>query len=111
VVGLSRNMLTAKYKGFFSLFGGKEVATYALTRLGRDEQLFAFYLAHRRGDRSELVREFSSRFLEEAREREEELRRVFFGIHRSITMPAEVEDKALSIYREELARLQEEATP
>ena len=109
--GLSRNMLTAADRGFFSLFGGKDVATYALTRLGRDEQLFAFYLAHRRGDRSELVREFSSRFLEEAREREEELRSLFFGIHRSITMPAEVEGKALSIYREELARLQEEATP
>ncbi|MDH5702668.1 MAG: hypothetical protein OEY99_00470 [Aigarchaeota archaeon] len=110
-VGLSKNMLTAKNRGFFSLFGGKNVATYALTRLGRDEQLLAFYLAHRNGDRSELVREFSRRFLGEAREREEELRRLFFGIHRPITMPAEIESRVLSIYREELTRLQEEAIP
>lgn len=107
-VGLSRNMLTARNKGFFSLFGGRNVATYALTRLGRDEQLFAFYLAQRNGDRSELVKEFRRRFLNEARQREEELRRTFLGIHRSITMPAEIEGKVLSIYREELARLQEE---
>jgi len=110
-VGLSKNMLTAKNRRFFSLFGGKNVATYALTSLGRDEQLYAFYLAHKNGDHSELVKEFTHRFLREAREREEELRKMFFVIHRPITMPAEIEGRVLSIYREELARLQEEAIP
>jgi len=101
-VGFTRNMLVKDNKGFFSLFGGKSVSTYALTGLGRDEQLFAFYLAHKRGDRSDLVREFGKSFLHEAEEREDELYKTFFGIHESITMPPEIRDKAISIYREEL---------
>lgn len=102
-VGFSRNMLAKDNKGFFSLFGGKSVSTYALTGLGRDEQLFAFYLAHKSGDRSDLVHEFSKEFLDEAKEREDELYKVFFGIHDSITMPPEIRDKVVTIYREELA--------
>jgi len=103
-VGLKKNMMTKENRGFFSLFGGKTISTYALTGQGRDEQLFAFYLAYKRGDRSDLVREFSERFLEEAKEREDELYQLFFGIHESITMPPKIRDKVVSIYREELAK-------
>jgi len=102
-VGLKKNMLTKENEGFFSLFGGKTVSTYALTGQGRDEQLFAFYLAYKRGDRSDLVQEFNERFLEEAKEREDELYQLFFGVHESITMPPKIRDRVVSIYREELA--------
>ncbi len=101
-VGLERNMLTRECRDYFSLFGGRSVMTYALTGRGRDEQLFAFYLAWRRGVKAELVEEFERRFLDEALEREDELYGEFFGIHESITMPPRIRDEAVSIYREVL---------
>jgi len=103
ICGLDRNMLTTDCIDYFSMFGGKSVSTYALTGRGRDEQLFAFYLAWKNGNRSDLVRLFAEKFLDEAREREDELYGTFFGIHDSITMPAHVKDRVTSIYKEVLA--------
>jgi len=104
-VGLDRNMLTKDCKEYFTILGGKSVQTYSLTGLGRDEQLFGFYLAWKHGNRSDLVREFEKRFLDEAKEREDELYKTFFGIHESITMPPEIKNRVLSIYREALSDL------
>ncbi len=101
-VGLNRNMLGEEMRDYFSLFGGSSVNTYALTGRGRDEQLFAFYLAWRNGDKSPLVEEFEKRFLDEAKGREDELYKTFFGIHESITMPKKIKEKVESIYREVL---------
>ena len=102
-VGLTRNMFTKECRNYFSLFGGSSVNTYALTGRGRDEQLFGFYLAWRNGDRSDLVQEFEDRFLDEAREREDELYKTFFGIHDSITMPCHISEEVVSIYKEVLS--------
>jgi len=104
-VGLKRNMLSSDCRDYFSLFGGSSVQTYALTGRGRDEQLFGFYLAWKNGNRSDLVQEFEQRFLEEAKGREDEMYKTFFGIHRSITMPRHIENEATSIYREVLSDL------
>jgi hypothetical protein len=101
-VGLSRNMLTEDMRSYFSLFGGSDVHTYALTGRGRDEQLFAFYLAWKHGDESGLVKEFEVKLLDEAKAREDELYNTFFGLNKSITMPKEIKNKALSIYKEVL---------
>jgi hypothetical protein len=102
-VGLNRNMLTDEMRDYFSLFGGSSVNTYALTGRGRDEQLFAFYLAWRNGDRSPLVEEFEKRFLDEARGREDELYKTFFGIHDAMTLPSHIKNRAESIYKEALS--------
>jgi hypothetical protein len=101
-VGLDRNMLDSGMRDYYSLFGGSDVQTYALTGRGRDEQLFAFYLAWRNGDKSSLVDEFATRFLDEAQAREDELYKTFFGIHKSITLPKNIEKKVVSIYKEVL---------
>ena len=102
-VGLNRNMLGEEMRDYFSLFGGSNVNTYALTGRGRDEQLFAFYLAWRNGDKSPLVEEFEKRFLDEAKGREDELHKTFFGIQESITMPNGIKNKVESIYKEVLS--------
>jgi len=104
-VGLTRNMLSSECRDYYSLFGGSSVNTYALTGRGRDEQLFGFYLAWKNGDRSDLVQEFERRFLDEARDREDELYKTFFGLHESITMPRHISEKAMSIYKEVLSDL------
>jgi hypothetical protein len=101
--GLGRNMLTDDCKEYFSLFGGSDVNTYALTARGRDEQLFAFYLAWKNGDRSPLVQEFEKRFLDEAKGREDELYKTFFVINEAITMPSHINKRVDSIYKEVLA--------
>jgi hypothetical protein len=102
-VGLTRNMLTKECRDYYSLFGGSSVNTYALTGRGRDEQLFGFYLAWKKGDRSDLVQEFEERFLDEARDREDELYETFFGLHKSITMPQRISEAAMSVYKEVLS--------
>jgi hypothetical protein len=99
-------MLESDKRDYFSLFGGSDVFTYALTGRGRDEQLFAFYLTWRNGDNSSLVEEFASRFLDEARAREDELYKTFFGIHKAITIPEKIKKKATSIYKEVLNNVQ-----
>jgi len=90
-------------RDYFSLFGGSSVNTYALTGRGRDEQLFAFYLTWRNGDRSPLVEEFEKRFLDEAKGREDELYKTFFGIHHAITLPSHIKNQVESIYKEALS--------
>jgi hypothetical protein len=104
-VGMERNMLESEMRDYYSLFGGGDVLTYALTGRGRDEQLFAFYLAWRNGDKSGLVEEFASRFLDEAKVREDELYKTFFGIHEAITLPENIKNKAIGIYKEVLGNV------
>jgi hypothetical protein len=104
-IGLRVNMLDRQYKRFFTLFGGKAITlTYAHTKVGRDEQLFAFYLAALKGVNGELVEEFkASNLFEEAKEREEELINTFVSIYESISVPNELKAQVLSIYKEEIA--------
>ncbi len=105
VIGLRENMLQRKYKQFYTLFGGKKITmTYAHTKTGRDEQLFAFYCAARRGIKAELVEDFkASKLYQEAKDREEELHKTFTSLYDPISLPRELKDKVLSIYKEELA--------
>ncbi|MFW9830899.1 MAG: hypothetical protein ACFFD8_03915 [Candidatus Thorarchaeota archaeon] len=107
-IGLRINMLEEQYKQYFTLFGGDAITlTYAYTQAGRDEQLFAFYLAALKGVNGKLVEEFkSSKLFDEAKEREEELFKTFVSIHESISVPKELKDQVLSIYKEEISNFQ-----
>ena len=107
-IGLRENMLEPEYKRFFTLFGGKSITmTYAHTKVGRDEQLFAFYLAAERGAEGGLIDEFkASPLIQEAKDREEELRKTFCTLHSSISVPKELRNSVNSIYKEELASSQ-----
>lgn len=107
-IGLRINMLDKKYKRFFTLFRGKSITmTYAHTKVGRDEQLFAFYLATKRGVKAGLVEEFkASPLFQEAKERQEELHKMFCTLHTSISVPKELKSHINSIYKEELDQFQ-----
>jgi len=107
-IGLRVNMLEREYKRFFTLFGGKSITmTYAHTKVGRDEQLFAFYLAAKKGAEGELIEEFkASPLIQEAKDREEELYKTFCTLHTSISVPKELRASVNSIYEEELASFQ-----
>ncbi len=107
-IGLKKNMLEPEYKRFFTLFEGKSITmTYAHTKVGRDEQLFAFYLAAKKGVEGGLIEKFkASPLYQEAKEREEELWKIFCTLQTSISVPKELTNKVNSIYKEELASFQ-----
>ncbi|KON32372.1 hypothetical protein AC477_03085 [miscellaneous Crenarchaeota group-1 archaeon SG8-32-1] len=103
-IGIKKNMLEPECKKFFTLFGGKSITmTYAHTKVGRDEQLFAFYLASKKEIKGGLVEEFkASPLYQEAKEREDELYKTFCSLHSSISVPKELRNAINSIYKEEL---------
>lgn len=106
-IGIPTNMLKLKYKNKFSLFenGNIKDSGYDQSRLGRDEQLLAFLLAYKNGYKGQLIDLFKSLYLKEAKRREGELRKKFFSIHSTNTLPKELKDKVLNIFREELKNL------
>ena len=107
-IGLRVNMLEPQYRRFFTLFGGKSITmTYAHTQVGRDEQLFAFYLAAKKGVKGGLVEEFkASPLYQEAKDRKDELWETFCSSYTSISVPKELRNSINSIYKEELEAFQ-----
>lgn len=103
-VGLEEGMFDKKFKKFFILFGGTEVSRYHKIDFVRDEELLAFYLAYRNKARGYLIDKFKERFLEEAKEREDELYKNVFSAHKvDLGMSKKIEKEVWSIYREELS--------
>jgi 7-cyano-7-deazaguanine synthase in queuosine biosynthesis len=104
-VGFRRNFFTNNDKNLYCLFKGKKVGCYEKSDEARDEQLLAFYMAYRNGEKGYLIDLFKKEFLEEAKSREDELIKKFFSIHKTITIPRNLEKKIFSIYKEELTDL------
>lgn len=104
LIGLKKNMLQKYCRKYYTLFGGKSNLTYANTNIARDEQLFAFYCAVKKGIKADLVEDFkeSDLFLE-AKDREDELFKKFCTLYEPKSLPKELKSDAISIYKEELA--------
>ncbi|MFH0876079.1 MAG: hypothetical protein V1859_09145 [archaeon] len=106
VVEYKENMLTKDKIEFYPLFGkSKDMKPYDFSGLGRDEQLYAFYLAYKNGAKGYLINLFKKKFLKEAIEREKELFNTYFKIYDSVTMPHKILKKVLKIYNEELEKV------
>ncbi|MFW9969496.1 MAG: hypothetical protein ACFFDF_04795 [Candidatus Odinarchaeota archaeon] len=97
LIGIKNDMFQKEYKNYYTLFGGKSNLTYANTDIARDEQLFAFYSAIKKGVKGDLIDEFKRIDLfKEAESREDEL-------YNPISLPKELKNDVLSIYKEELS--------
>ena len=104
IVGL-REMLSLTHQQHYSLFNqGKEMCGFDSVGLGRDEQLFAFHLAAKRGVQGELIDLFKKEFGEEAERREEEFRNEFFKVQRPANIPNNIWKKLKPIFEEELKK-------
>lgn len=104
LIGLKNDMLKKEFRNFFTLFGGKSDLTYANTGIARDEQLFGFYSALKKGVKADLIYEFKeSELYQEAKDREDELFKTFCSIYDPISLPKELKNEVLSIYKEELS--------
>ena len=96
-------MFDKKFKKFFILFKGEEIDRYHKIEWSREEELLAFYLAYRNKARGYLIDEFKKKFLEEAKEREDELYKNVFSAHKAgLGMSKKIEREVWSIYKEEL---------
>jgi hypothetical protein len=104
-VGFHKNLLNRKYKGYYSLFGGKKADAYGRTEEAREEELLYFYLAYRNNVKGKLIDKFKKKFLKEATSREDELYKRFFKIYSPETVPKKFRKQLLSIYKEELKNI------
>lgn len=107
LVGFKRDLFNKKFINNFSIFNGKteNSVVYDYSGLGRDEQLFAFYLAYRNGQKGKAIDLFKRKYLDEAKQREDELIKEFFGVFEPKTIPGEIKNNVLSIYKEELSNI------
>jgi len=87
---------------FYPLFNSDPERIYEKPKEVRDEQLFAFYLVFRNKATGYLIDKFKNEFLDEAKQREDELYKKFFGVHNSESISGSVKQKVESIFKEEL---------
>lgn len=107
-VGFRENMLSNKKRALFPIFSGNgiiEDSAFSQTQAAKEEQSLAFYLAYKRGVRGGLMEEFKKRLLAGVTRKESYLRKKFFGIHSTNTLPYELKSRILKIYQEELRGL------
>lgn len=104
-VSFNRNFLEKRYKNMYPLFNKGIKSLYEKPQAVRDEQLLAFYLSSRKGAKGYLMGYFKKNFLDEAKEREDELFKRFFGIHNSLSIQGKIKNMAASIYKEELNKV------
>lgn len=106
-VGFKNNLLAKKYLSLYSIFETRNVKAYGYdqSRAGMDEQIFAFYLAYKRGVKEPLISKFAKKYLKYASSNEKSFRRKFFGIHSYKTVPSQFKAKILRIFHQELDHL------
>jgi len=108
-IGITKNLFGKEYQYLYPLFAADKSpsAIYQNFRVvpsAVEEQLLAFLLAYRNGQQGELIDLFKSSYLKLAEKRERKLRKKFFGIHPT-TLPNELKEKVLRIFKEELQDL------
>jgi hypothetical protein len=104
-LGIKGNFFDIKHKKLFSLFSTATKRIYEKPPEVREEQLLAFLLAYRNNCKGGLIDLFEKEYLKEAEEKEKELRKKFFGIHSTDSIPKEMKNRVLEIYRQELKDL------
>ncbi|KKR34375.1 MAG: hypothetical protein UT63_C0002G0020 [Candidatus Gottesmanbacteria bacterium GW2011_GWC2_39_8] len=106
-LGFKHNLLSKKYRNLYGILDNRSLKNfgYDQSEAGRDEQIFAFHLAYKRGVKGPLITEFVKKYIKYATKNEKSFRRRFFGIHSNKTVPSPFKAKLLRIYHQELDHL------
>lgn len=104
-IHLDTNFFDKKYEKLFPLFNKNSERTHEKPPRMRDEQLLSFYLAYKKDSKGYLVDKFKKEFLDEVKERYDELHKTFFGIHPAPSIPDKIKNDVISIYKEEMNKL------
>lgn len=105
-IGFNKNLFAHRYQNLYPLFTKKISRVYEKPPTVREEQLLAFLLAYQQGYRGSLIELFKLKYLKEAKKREKELRKKYFGIYTFKNIPSELKNKLANIYQQELKNLQ-----
>ncbi|MEM2131467.1 MAG: hypothetical protein QXR96_03005 [Candidatus Woesearchaeota archaeon] len=107
-IGFRTDMLVKENEHLFSCFGveKKEGCSvgYDASGCGSEEQLYAFYLAYKNGFKGELIDKFKIDLLKSVEPRANELKKKYFGIHESKTIPLKFKQKLEKIFEQELKK-------
>jgi hypothetical protein len=107
-VGFKTSMLEHDKEHLYSCFGLEKKEGYSVgydsSGMARDEQMFSFYLAYKKGVKGELMDKFKETLLDEAKSREDELHNKFMAVHPSKTIPEKFINPLHSIFKEELSK-------
>ncbi len=103
-IGFKHDLLRTKYHHIYTILSTSRIKEfgYDQSELGKNEQILAFYLAYKRGFKGPVMNAFIRRYLSYAKKHEKALRKNFFGIHSTRTIPPDLRTKLLRIYRQEL---------
>lgn len=103
-VGFKHDLLKQKYHHLYTIFSTSRMKEfgYDQSEAGKNEQILAFLLAYKRGMKGPVMNSFVRRFLSYARKNEKAMRKNFFGIHSTRTLPQPARAKVLRIFRQEL---------
>jgi hypothetical protein len=104
-LSIKNNLFEKEYKNLYTLLSSKAERIYEKPPRVKEEQLLAFLLAYKNGYKGGLIDLFKKKYLKTAEKREAELRRKFFGIYPAHSIPKEIRNKVLNIYRQELKNL------
>lgn len=105
-IAFNKDFFSKKYADLYPLFSKKPLRHYERPPQVRDEQLLSFLMCYQSGWKGDLLDAFRKNHLAEAMRREKELRRKFFGIHKTPNVPTELKKRVLAIFHEELKDLQ-----
>jgi hypothetical protein len=104
IIDFNKDFFGKEYEKFYPLFNDRPERVLEKPKAVRDEQLLAFYLAFKNGCNGYLIDKFKEKFLEEAREREDELYKRFFSVYDAMSISGNTKEEINSIYKEELSK-------
>lgn len=96
--GLKRELFDRKHKNLYTLFDGKEVDMYERSVQAKKQQLLAFYLAFKRGEKGTLIREFEKKFLPLSEKEINLLKKEFFSVYNAY-LPSNIGKKLLPLLK------------
>lgn len=99
------DLLSRKKKKLFYLFGNQTESANIETKdftFFRNEQIYAFYLAYKRGIRGKLMDEYIKKYLSFAQKNQKLFQRQYVSIYKDMTVPEELRSTLLPIYKEEI---------
>lgn len=103
-VGFKTNLLRASKKHLYPTLTPERIQEFGYdnSEAARDEQIYAFYLAYKKGAKGPAIDGFKKRYLKYAKKHEEIFKKTYYGIHSATTVPYSFAKKVLKIFHEEL---------
>jgi len=105
-VGFQSNMLSLTKRGYFQIFSEKQSNNENYIDqfiFHKNEKLYAFYLAYKRGIRTGVMQEFIHRYLKRVRSKKHLFQKQYFQMYESVSIPSALRKRALLLYNKFLS--------